>query len=120
MEINFDQERKIIKVSLIGIPTYESTQSIFKSYGEIVDGLDAESYSLLIDCRQLSIFDEKSIPVLKKLYKGYIKSGFKNIVFIKSPNEANNLQLEEIGKSLEGFYGVFTDDKEEAIKLCSK
>jgi hypothetical protein len=120
MDISVDKVAKIFKVTVDGFPTPENAQTVLKNYQDIVSGVNAKENSLLIDCTGLGVFQQESIAILEKLFKLYMDVGFKNIVFIKSKKSIQNMQLTRVAKSIPGFYGVFVDDMDEALKICKK
>ncbi len=120
MEINVDNERKIFKVTLDGFPKVAEVQGVLKNYYNLIGGINPKENSLLIDCTELGVFQQESVAVLEKLFKIYMEVGFKNIVFVKSKKSIENMQLTRVAKSVPGFYGVFADNMEEALKICAK
>lgn len=119
MEINIDKSRKIFHVTVEGLPTKESTQRVLENYNYNAQGINRGDYSLLIDCSKLRIFQQESITMLEQLFKLYMDSGFKNIVFVKSKKHIQNMQLARVVKEVPGFYGIFVDDIAEALAACA-
>ena len=115
MTVEANHVRKILQVTLNGFVTTEAAGKVLQNYNQIISQVNPHEYSLLIDCLEMGVFQTDAVQTLIALYKMYMQTGFKNIVFVKSRNAIQNMQLDKAAKAVDGFTGVFVDTK--AVKL---
>lgn len=120
MTVNVDNSKKILQVILNSVVTMETaTAKVLAEYNQIVSRVNPKEYSLLIDCTNMGVFQTDAIEHLSKLFKLYMSTGFKHIVFVKSKNPIQNMQLNKTANMVPGFTGVFVDSLADAYKVCS-
>ena len=119
MTVNVDNNKKILQVTLNSVVTTEAaTAKVLGEYNQIIGRVNPREYALLIDCTDMGVFQADAIETLTKLYKLYMSTGFKHIVFVKSKNAIQNMQLIKVAKLVPGFTGVFADTMADALKAC--
>jgi hypothetical protein len=119
MTVNVDNSKKILNVALNSVVTTEAaTAKVLAEYNQIVGRVNPKEYSLLIDCTDMGVFQTDAIETLTQLYKLYMSTGFKHIVFIKSKQPIQNMQLSKAANMVPGFSGVFVDSMADALKAC--
>jgi hypothetical protein len=117
--VKADTSRKILQVTLNNefIQT-EAAAKILKEYNQIVGTVNCREYSLLIDCTEMGVLQTDAVDILIKMYNLYMQTGFTHIVFVKSKNPIQNMQLTKAAKAVPGFTGIFVDSLAEAVKAC--
>ncbi|WP_223069344.1 hypothetical protein [Paenibacillus caui] len=119
-KIEIDKARKVLHAELDGFPDPEAAPETLKNYNNIVAGIPPKEYSMLIDCAKMGVFQAESVPSLEKLFKLYMETGFKHIVFVKPQHAIANMQLNRIARNVPGFPGVFVPTAEEAWNICAE
>lgn len=120
MKVEVDNAKKILHVVLNGFVTTEAAGKVLAEYNKIVGQVNPKEYSLLIDCTDMGIFQTDAVETLSKLYQLYMSTGFKHIVFVKSTQPIQNMQLSKAAKAVPGFTGVFVDRPADALKICAE
>ncbi|AWB42876.1 hypothetical protein DCC85_00565 [Paenibacillus sp. CAA11] len=118
--IEIDKAKKVVHAVLDGFPAPDAAAKTLQNYNNIVGGIDAKEYSLLIDCAKMGVFQPESVPALEKLFKLYMETGFKHVVFVNPTNTVAAMQLRRIARGVQGFTGQFVDSAEKAWEVCAK
>ncbi|HEX3038208.1 MAG TPA: hypothetical protein VHO94_04350 [Oscillospiraceae bacterium] len=118
MKVEANSSKKILQVTLDGFVSTDAAAKVLGEYNQIVGEVNPREYSLLIDCTNMGVFQTDAIETLAKLYKLYMSTGFKHIVFIRAKSAIQNMQLDKAAKMVPGFTGVFVTNMDEALKSC--
>lgn len=116
---NIDKEKKIFGAEVFGFPEAGGAGEVLGSFDKILGSIDPKEYSLVLDCSELGVFRQESVPALEGLFKLYQQKGFKHIVFVNPKQVTASMQLKRVAKNIPGFAGEFVSTKAEAEKICS-
>jgi hypothetical protein len=121
MQINLDKLKKIMQVTLSGgFNTSGDTKKVLDDYNRIMSQITPKDYSLLLDCTDAGVYEQSALAHLEQLYRLYMQTGFKHIVFVEAKNAIQNMQLKKVAKNVEGFTGIFVPTLNDAINACAK
>lgn len=119
ISINLDRIRKCMNVSLpSGFTSSDKTKKALDNYNQVMSQIIPSEYSLLIDCTEMGVFEQSALTYLEQLFKMYMKTGFKHVVFVNAKNVIQNMQLQKVARSVSGFDGVFVATLNDAYKEC--
>lgn len=120
-KIEKDIVNRILKVTLSGgFRSAGTVQDSLNQYDNLLSNMNAKEYSLLLDCTDCSVYEQVALQQLEQIYKRYMQTGFKHIVFVNAKNPIQNMQLKKVAKNIPGFPGVFLPTLSDAIKECKK
>ena len=120
-KVETDLVNHILKATLSGgFRSSGTVQESLEQYDKLLGNIKAKEYSLLLDCTDCSVYQQSALEQLSEMYKRYMKSGFKHIVFVEATNPIQNMQLKKVANSIPGFPGVFVKTLNEAILACKK
>lgn len=112
---------KVFKVTLLGgFRTVNTTQDGLSHYNGLLSNINPREYSLLLDCTNCGVYEQAALQQLEQLYKLYMKTGFKHIVFVEAKDPIQNMQLKKVAKNIPGFSGIFVHTLSDAMKECKK
>ena len=121
MQINLDKLKKIMQVTLSGgFNSSGETKKVLDEYNHLISQISPKEYSLLIDCSETGVYEQSALAPLEQLYKLYMKTGFRHVVFVEAKNAIQNMQLKKVAKNVPGFSGVFVATLNDAINECKK
>lgn len=120
MSVDINDEDKIIYVKVTGFPSPIKTSQCIELYRESMVKIDAEEYSLLIDCLKMALFKDSSIPVLKELFKMYARTGFRHIVFVIPKVVMSYIQIKRVESNVPELNVTYVKSVEEGIKICKE
>jgi len=118
MKIEVNSSKKILQVTLDGFVKSEAAAKVLAEYNQIVGRVNPKEYSLLIDCTDMGVLQTDAVETLSQLFKLYMSTGFKHIVFVKPKSVIQNMQLEKAAKLVPGFTGSFIANMDDALKAC--
>lgn len=120
-KIETDTLNRVFKVTLSGgFRTASTAQDGLSNYNKLLGSINPREYSLLLDCTNCGVYEQAALQQLEQLYKLYMKTGFKHIVFVEAKDPIQNMQLKKVAKNVPGFSGVFVHTLNEAINECKK
>ncbi len=117
-KVSVDEKKKIFNAEVYGFPEANGAGEALKNYNKLLGNINPKEYSMILDCAELGVFRQESVPALQGLFKLYQQTGFKNIIFVNPKTVTSAMQLKRVAKSVPGFTGKFVNTKEEAEGLC--
>lgn len=96
-EIAVDSLKKTVNIYVSGSADPEAIQGFLNEYNSAVNKIQVNDFSLIVDCKEMSVETQDKIGKLEQVFKMYQQTGFKDIAFtVKSSNGVLKMQLNRI------------------------
>ncbi|PMC40620.1 hypothetical protein CJ195_02580 [Bacillus sp. UMB0899] len=98
-EIKVNRGAKNVEMYIGGTFTPTDVQNFVSDYKNKISVINANEFTLEIDCTFMDLLKQEMIPSLENSYKMYKESGFKKVVFKIKQNPVLKLQLNRLARS---------------------
>lgn len=97
--ININQAQKTIDMSVKGSFTPQQAQDFHRDYQSKVGSVNASSYTLKVDCKDMNVITQEVLPALEVSFKMYKDSQFDKVQFIIAKSPVIKMQLNRIART---------------------
>ena len=85
--IQTNQAAKKVEMKISGTFTPQDYQNFVRDYAKMAASIDAGSFTLEVDCREMDLLATEEVEKLKGSFVSYKETGFHKTVFIISPSQ---------------------------------
>lgn len=97
--IKIDKANKFIDMEVRGTFTPQQAQDFHAEYQKKVKSIDANNFTLIVDCLDMKIITQDMIEKLQFSFEMYRDSGFKEVQFIIKKNITMKMQLNRVSRN---------------------